>query len=60
MKVSLHWLRQYLDFKWTVEELTHQLTMLGLEVEGVQAISGAFDGILVAQVISREKHPNAD
>ncbi len=60
MKVSLHWLRQYLDFKWTVEELTHQLTMLGLEVEGVQAISGAFDGIVVAHVISREKHPNAD
>jgi len=34
--------------------------MLGLEVEGVQKISGAFDGIVVAQVVSRDKHPNAD
>jgi len=34
--------------------------MLGLEVEGVQKISAAFDGIVVAQVVSREKHPNAD
>src|SRR6478736_8316970 len=34
--------------------------MLGLEVEGVQKISGAFDGIVVAQVITRDKHPGAD
>jgi phenylalanyl-tRNA synthetase beta chain len=34
--------------------------MLGLEVEGVQKISGAFEGIVVAQVITRDKHPNAD
>ena len=34
--------------------------MLGLEVEGVQKISGAFDGVVVAQVITRDKHPGAD
>jgi len=34
--------------------------MLGLEVEGVQKISGAFDGIVVAQVVTRDKHPGAD
>jgi phenylalanyl-tRNA synthetase beta chain len=34
--------------------------MLGLEVEGVQKISGAFDGIVVAQVVTRDKYPNAD
>ena len=34
--------------------------MLGLEVEGVQKISGAFDGIVIAQVITRDKHPGAD
>ena len=60
MKVTLNWLKQYVDFNWSPEELTERLTMLGLEVEGVQKISGAFDGIVVAQVITRDKHPNAD
>ena len=60
MKVTLNWLKQYVDFNWSPEELTERLTMLGLEVEGVQKISGAFDGVVVAQVITRDKHPNAD
>ncbi|HZL79152.1 MAG TPA: phenylalanine--tRNA ligase subunit beta [Candidatus Limnocylindrales bacterium] len=60
MKVTLNWLKQYVDFNWSPEELTGRLTMLGLEVEGVQKISGAFDGIVVAQVVSCDKHPNAD
>ena len=60
MKVTLNWLKQYVDFNWSPEESTERLTMLGLEVEGVQKISGAFDGIVVAQVITRDKHPNAD
>src|SRR5450432_751633 len=60
MKVTLNWLKKYVDFNWSPEELTERLTMLGLEVEGVQKISGAFDGIVVAQVVSRDKHPNAD
>lgn len=60
MKVTLNWLKKYVDFNWSPDELTERLTMLGLEVEGVQKISGAFDGIVVAQVITRDKHPNAD
>ena len=60
MKITLNWLKQYVDFNWSPEELTERLTMLGLEVEGVQKISGAFDGIVVAQVITRDKHPGAD
>ena len=60
MKVTLNWLKQYVDFNWSPEETTERLTMLGLEVEGVQKISGEFDGIVVAQVITRDKHPNAD
>jgi len=60
MKVTLNWLKQYVDFNWSPEELTGRLTMLGLEVEGVQKISGAFDGIVVAQIVARDKHPNAD
>ena len=60
MKITLNWLKQYVDCNWSPEELTKRLTMLGLEVEGVQKISGAFDGIVVAQVITQDRHPNAD
>src|SRR5688572_9762670 len=60
MKVTLNWLKQYVDFDWSPEELTERLTMLGLEVEGVQKLGGEFDGIVVAQVVTRDKHPNAD
>ena len=60
MKVTLNWLKQYVVFNWSVEETVERLTMLGLEVEGVQKISGAFDGIVVAQVITHDKHPGAD
>lgn len=60
MKVTLNWLKQYVGFNWSPEELSERLTMLGLEVEGVHKIGGEFDGIVVAQVITRDKHPNAD
>jgi len=60
MKVTLNWLKHYVDFNWSPGELTERLTMLGLEVEGVQKLGGEFEGIVVAQVITRDKHPNAD
>ncbi len=60
MKVTLTWLQQYVDFTGTPEELADRLTLLGLEVEGVQKLAGEFDGVVVGQVLSREKHPNAD
>jgi hypothetical protein len=42
MKVTLNWLKQYVDCNWSPAELTERLTRLGLEVEGVRKISGAF------------------
>jgi phenylalanyl-tRNA synthetase beta chain len=60
MKVTLNWLKQYVDFDWSPEQLAERLTMLGLEVEGVRKTGGEFDGIVVAQVITKDKHPNAD
>jgi len=60
MKVTLNWLKQYVDFQWSPEELAERLTMLGIEVEGVHKLGGEFDGIVVAQVVTRDKHPNAD
>src|SRR6187401_1093130 len=60
MKVTQNWLKQYVEFDWSPDELTERLTMLGLEVEGVQKTGGEFEGIVVAQVLTRDKHPNAD
>lgn len=60
MKVTLNWLKQYVDFSWSPEELSERLTMLGIEVEGVEKLGGEFEGVVVAQVITCDKHPNAD
>src|SRR3954468_2039857 len=60
MKVTLNWLKQYVDFAWSPEEVSERLTMLGVEVEKVQKVAGEFEGIVVAQVLTRDKHPNAD
>ena len=60
MKVTVNGLKQYVDFDWTVEELTERLTMLGLEVEGVETVGGGYDGIVVAEVLESKPHPDAD
>src|SRR5271155_2963658 len=60
MKITFNWLKQYVQFDGTPEELAERLTLLGLEVEGVQKLGGEFEGIVVAQVLTRDKHPNAD
>src|SRR5437899_9506458 len=60
MKVTLNWLRQYVDFSWSPDELAEHLTMLGIEVEGLQKLGGEFEGVVVAKVVSSEKHPNAE
>jgi len=60
MKVTLNWLKQYVEFNWPPEELAERLTMIGIEVEGVKKLGGELDGVVVAQVVTKDKHPNAD
>ena len=60
MKITYNWLKQYVSFDWSPEELAERLTMIGLEVEGVENVSGGFDGIVVAEVLAKEPHPDAD
>jgi phenylalanyl-tRNA synthetase beta chain len=60
MQVTLHWLRQYVDFNGSAGDLAERLTLLGLEVEKITPLAGEFEGIVVAQVLTREPHPNAD
>lgn len=60
MKVTLNWLKQYVDFDWSPQELAERLTMLGLEVESVHKIGGEFEGIVVAQILTRDKVSGSD
>ncbi len=63
MKLSYNWLKQYVDIDVNAEELSTILTDIGLEVEGLekfQSIKGGLDGIVVGEVITCSKHPNAD
>jgi phenylalanyl-tRNA synthetase beta chain len=60
MKVSLNWLRDYVDITLPVSELADRLTMSGNEVKGVEIVGQAWDNIVVGQVVAVEPHPNAD
>jgi phenylalanyl-tRNA synthetase beta chain len=60
MKLTLNWLKQYVDFDWSPEQLAERLTMLGLEVEGIHKTGGEFDGIVVAQILTRDPVPGSD
>ncbi|HEY1764368.1 MAG TPA: phenylalanine--tRNA ligase subunit beta [Opitutaceae bacterium] len=61
MKISLNWIKDYVPLEAPVEELTRAITFLGFEVEGV-AMTGApaLSNVVVGEVLTREKHPNAD
>ena len=60
MKFSESWLRTLVNPSLSSEALAHLLTMAGLEVEEMVAVAPAFDKVVVAQVLSKEKHPDAD
>lgn len=61
MKFSGSWLRKLVvDLQYSDEELAHKLTMAGLEVESVAPVAPFFDKVMVAQVVSIQKHVNAD
>ena len=59
MKISLSWLKQYVDVDLPVSELSHRLTMAGIEV-GEVAIIGGWTEVLVGHVTDVLPHPNAD
>lgn len=60
MKTSLRWLRRYVDITESPETLAHDLTMFGLNVEGVEKAGPEFEGVVYGTVLSCERHPNAD
>ncbi len=60
MEFSERWLRALVDPALNIDELTHLLTMSGLEVEACEPVAPPFTGVVVGQVVAAEKHPNAD
>jgi len=60
MKFTLSWLKEYIDFNISVDELTDRLTMLGLEVDDVVVLHEDLGAIKVGQVLNVAPHPNAD
>ncbi|WDE09595.1 phenylalanine--tRNA ligase subunit beta [Thalassomonas haliotis] len=60
MKFSESWLREWVNPAISSEELTHQITMAGLEVDGVDAVAGEFTGVKVGEVVECGQHPDAD
>jgi phenylalanyl-tRNA synthetase beta chain len=60
MKVSLKWLKEYIDISLSPAELAQRLTMAGTEVKGWQVIGGNWENIVVGQIVAINPHPNAD
>lgn len=60
MKFSENWLRTWVNPELSSDELSHLLTMAGLEVEAQEKVAPMFNNVVVAEVLAVEKHPDAD
>lgn len=60
MQFSESWLRSLVNPSLSSEELSHLLTMAGLEVEELKPVAAAFDKVVVGHVLTKDKHPDAD
>ena len=63
MKISYNWLKQFIEIDWNADKTAALLTDLGLEVEGVsefESVKGGLQGVVVGEVLTCVKHPNAD
>ena len=63
MKISINRLKKYIALEQSTDQIAEMLTQSGLEVEGVEkfeSIKGGLEGIVIGEVLSCEKHPNAD
>jgi len=60
MKFSESWLREWVNPQLSTLELSEQISMAGLEVDGIDAIAGEFSGVVVGHVVECGRHPEAD
>ncbi|KFC49684.1 hypothetical protein DK37_03340 [Halomonas sp. SUBG004] len=60
MKFSEQWLRDWVTPQLDTQAIADQITMAGLEVDAVEPVAASFSGVVVAEVLTKEKHPDAD
>ena len=60
MKFSEQWLREWVNPQVSTGALSEQLSMAGLEVDGVEPVAAEFSGVVVGKVVECGQHPNAD
>ncbi|HUI61388.1 MAG TPA: phenylalanine--tRNA ligase subunit beta, partial [Steroidobacteraceae bacterium] len=60
MRVPYSWLGEWVGIPWPARELGARLTMAGFELEGIESAAAAFSGVLVGEILSAERHPQAD
>jgi tRNA-binding EMAP/Myf-like protein len=60
MRVPLSWLRDYVDFEWSAEELARRLTVLGMEVQSIEHIGGDWQRVVVGELLEVKPHPRSD
>ena len=60
MKVTLNWLKDYVDFDLSANDLSHRLTMAGLEVDAMEHLGEGLDSVIVARLADVQQHPDAD
>ena len=60
MKFSEKWLREWVNPSVSTDELSDQLSMAGLEVDGIETVAGEFTGVVVGEVVECGQHPDAD
>lgn len=60
MKVSLNWLRQYLDLEDSAETIAQILTSGGIEVERIENLNKGFSKVVIGEITGLQKHPNAE
>ena len=60
MKISLNWLKRFIDLKASAEDISLKLTSLGFEIEGVEDFGKTYSGLLIAEVLECGPHPDSD
>jgi phenylalanyl-tRNA synthetase beta chain len=60
MKISLNWIRNYVDINISPEELATKLTLVGLEVENIEYLGDKYKNFVIGKILQVNKHPNAD
>ena len=60
MKVPYSWLTDWVEVPWAARELGSRLTMAGFELEALEPAAPPFSGVIVAEIVSVQRHPQAD